>query len=148
MKLKRSEWAKTPYAKTSAKDPQGAITSLLNKYDIEDVQWTESKGMSGRPAIMLRFVHKDKTYRIMLEVLDAEASRDELLRQARRAVYYYLKSILEVTSLFFPAEMALFPHLEIPNGQTIYEGLKDKLPKLGTDGFEPLLALGYQGEQS
>src|SRR5688572_12686126 len=100
MMMKRSEWAKTPYAKSMAQDPDAAIQKLLTKYGITETQWTTGSGPNGRPAVMLRFSLKGKGYRMMLETLDAEADRTELLRQIKRALFFYLKSTLEASQLF------------------------------------------------
>jgi membrane protein implicated in regulation of membrane protease activity len=113
-RLSRSEWSKTPYARSEAKNPDAAIQSLLAKYGIADIQWTQGRGPEGRRAVMLRFVMKEKPYRIMVESLDAEASEDERLIQVKRVIYFYLKSTLEVANNFITPEEALFAFLELP----------------------------------
>ena len=145
-KLTRAQWLKTPYAKSEARDPDGAIRALLGKYGVRDVQWTEAGGPSGRPACMLRFILKGKTYRVMIESLDAQADAGELLKQVKRAIYFMLKSTLEITGVFCSAEQALFAWLELPGGQTLYEGAAPHLAKLNGPDFSTLLLPAPKGE--
>jgi hypothetical protein len=141
MTLSRGQWAKTPYARSSAGNPDGAIQSLLAKYGVRDVQWTTGAGPNGRRACQLRFVYRQKGYRIFLECLDADASEDELLRQVKRAVYYYLKSLLEMAGVFFSAEELLYAYLELPSGATMYAASKPYVDRLSGPDFGKLLAL-------
>jgi hypothetical protein len=138
-RLSRSEWSKTPYARSEAKNPDAAIQSLLAKYGIADIQWTQGRGPEGRRAVMLRFVMKEKPYRIMVESLDAEASEDERLIQVKRVIYFYLKSTLEVANNFITPEEALFAFLELPAGQTAYAAALPHMDKLTGPDFSRLM---------
>jgi len=80
---------------------------------------------------MLRFVLRDKTYRIGLETLDvADVKEHELLLQIKRAVYYFVKSQLEIATVFWTPEEALFAFLELPQGGTLYEIAKPQMERL------------------
>jgi hypothetical protein len=140
--LSRSEWTRTPYAKSQAANPDAAIQSLLAKYGVRDIQWTADNGPNGRRAFQLRFVLKSKGYKIMLESLDAEASEDELNRQIKRAIFFYPKSVLEVANVFITPEEALFAFLELPQGQTMYSGAAPYIDRLTGPDFARLLLPG------
>jgi hypothetical protein len=120
-RLSRTEWAKTPYARSEAKNPDASITSLLAKYGIEDHQFAQGKGANGRRAVLLRFVMNGRAYRIALETLDADATPEELTVQVKRVTYYYLKSVLEMSNIFISVEEALFAFMELPDGATTFE---------------------------
>jgi hypothetical protein len=142
--MRRAEWNKTPYAGSTAKDTDADIKRLLAKYGVTATQVTEHAGPNGRPAYTLRFAHKDRTYRIPIETLHAEARPDELMTQAKRAVYHFLKTCLEATTLFFPAEQALFAFLEINTADgraaTVYDVASQNLAHLtGGDLFRVML---------
>lgn len=138
--MTRSEWSrKTPYANSEAQNPDGAIQALLAKYGVVQTQWTTGIGLQGRPAIELRFVLKGKGYRMALETLEAEVPPASLLLQVKRALFYYLKSVLEVSTLFFSSEELLFAFLELPGGRTMFESAEPHLAKLHTPNFGQLM---------
>ena len=128
--MKRSEWLKTPYAASDARDPDRAIRDLLTKYGVKDVQVTETTGPNGRPEYSLRFILQSKTYRVALEVLHADATPAELVKQVKRAVFHMLKSLLEFAAVFGPFERSLFAYLETPYGPTLYEAAAPTLAQL------------------
>ncbi len=128
MTLTKGEWGKTPYAKTTAKNPQQAIQTILSKHEIYTCQFTMGL-IDGVSAFEVRFQHKEKPYRIRLKVLDADASREELLRQIQRVMFHYLKSMLELSGIFFTPEELFFGHLELKEG-TVYEVALPHLDKL------------------
>lgn len=148
-RMSRSEWVKTPYAKSTARDPDGAILALLAKYKIITVQTTHGKGINGRPAFQLRFMMNDRAYCITREVLDADAHPDELMRQMKRGVYHRLKVTLEETTLF-PAEEVLFPYLELPaaGGVIIYQAAQPALAKFEPPDFGRLMLPSPSGDES
>lgn len=133
--MSRAAWKKTPYATTRAADPDTSLRKLLGKYQVRDIQTTETT-VNGRHTISLRFRHQDKTYRIALPVLDADAEHEELVRQVKRAIFFYLKAALEAATYFFTPEQALFAFIETANEQTIYELAAPKLKQItSTAGF-------------
>lgn len=140
-KLSKTDWRKTPYAKSEAANPEGSIQSLLAKYRVKNIQMTHCVGEHGRPAFIVRFQLSDKTYRIGLEVLDAVAEERERLVQAKRAVYHYIKSQLEIATVFWTTEEALFAFLELPGGDTVFEATRPHLEKMQSlkDFTRPLL---------
>lgn len=138
-KLSRSAWRKTPYAASSAQNPDAAIHALLGKYGVTEVQWTVGTGEHGRPACMLRFILGGKGYRIMLEALDADAGADERLKQIKRAIFHYLKSTLEISQVFFTPEEALFAFLELPHGQTMIDAARPHMARLTGPDFGRLV---------
>lgn len=155
--MRVSEWRQTPYAMTDVRDPDGAIRKLLQKHGVTDIQWTEASGPNNRPAVSIRFVLKRKTYRIMLETLDVDYQRskvnhdlmrNQLICQVKRAIFHYLKSVLEMTGVFFSAEQALLSHLELPQGGTVFENLEGQLDRLDCDGFKRLLLLPPKKQES
>lgn len=113
-KLSRSQWMQTPYAKSTANNADGQIEKLLEKYGADGFQFTRGRGPHGRQGVMMRFRIEGRTYRMQVEALDADASDAELLLQAKRAIYWMLKSLLEPVSVFFCKEQALFSFLELP----------------------------------
>jgi hypothetical protein len=142
-KLSRSEWAKTPYAKSEARNPDAAILALLAKYGVVEVMNAQYRGPNGRLAFGVRFVLRGKPYRIALEVLNAEAKPEELCVQVKRAIYHYLKSLLEVTGLFISTEQALFAHLELSGeagkSMTMWEYAEDTVKRLVAPSFAQLM---------
>ncbi|HSR54075.1 MAG TPA: hypothetical protein VLV83_24870 [Acidobacteriota bacterium] len=131
-KLTRSEWTRTPYAKTTAANTHGDVKRLLAKYEITDWQWTSGQ-MNGRQAVQLRFAYQGAPYTITARVLDADASDEELLRQVERAVFHYLKSLVEISGPFFPLSQVLATHLQLEDGQTVgqlVEANRDALPAI------------------
>lgn len=141
-KMKRSDWLGTPYAKSSAGNADADIENLLAKYKAVDFQWTQGRGPMGRRAVMLRFVLKGHTYRINIETLDADAEDRELLLQAKRAMYWMLKSTLEAATVFFKPEEVLFSFLELPSagGATMYEIAAPQIDKMLPDDFSGMFA--------
>jgi hypothetical protein len=138
-KMKRSEWVKTPYAGSSAQDPDGSIRKLLMKYRVTDIRWSEGTGASGRPACMVEFHLNGKNYRIGLEGLDADASREELIKQVKRAVYHMLKTLLEASEVFFPLEQVLLPYMMLTDGLTMYEAAAPRLLTMNVESVGKLL---------
>lgn len=139
-KMSRQEWAKTPYAKTDARDPDGAILSLLAKYRITTTQLTHGIGPNGRPAFSVRFMLDGRAYTILRETLHADAPPDQLMKQVKRAIYYRLKVTLEDAAIF-PPEEALFPYLELPaaGGATVYVTAQPALAQFKTPDFGRLM---------
>lgn len=136
-KLTYQAWKQTPYAKTKANNPDGDIEKLLAKYKAIDFQWTQGRGPMGRRAVMLRFVLKGHTYRINIETLDADAEDRELMLQAKRAMFWMLKSTLEAATVFFKPEEVLFSFLELPSagGATMYQIAAPQIDKMLPEDF-------------
>lgn len=53
-KLSRTEWRKTPYAETEARNPDTAILELLRQRGVKDIQPTYTTGPNGRPFYSIR----------------------------------------------------------------------------------------------
>ena len=141
-KMSRTEWNKTPYAATSAKDTVRDIDRLFVRYKIQSHQIISGTGPSGRQGFAVQFTVKQKMYRIGLECLPAVGvEQEKLVDQVKRAVYFQLKTALEACSVFFRPEEILFPYLVMPNGTTVYQAVEPHLDKIQTEGFKPLLAL-------
>lgn len=134
-RMSRTEWSRTPYAKSDVKDPDRSVTSMLAKYAIEEHQFAQGKGAHGRRAVLLRFVMNKRGYRIALETLDADATPDELVVQIKRVIFHYLKSVLEMSSVFISVEESLFAFLELPDGSTAYEVAGPRLGELPAPNF-------------
>lgn len=134
-KHSRSEWLRTPYAKSSAKDAEGSITKLLAKYcAASDVMLANYTGEQGRPAFGVRFTLNGRSYKVAFESLDTtpQVSDDERRTQVKRAVFHTLKALLETSTIFAPAEQVLFAFAEIPNSsRTIYDLASPVLNTLG-----------------
>jgi hypothetical protein len=129
-KLTRREWLRLPYAKSAAKDADGAIVALLLKYKTE-YRALESGSIDGRPVFQVRFTLRGKAYRVrLLGLLTAGVSEEELLLQAKRAVYHHLKTALEQAEVFFSPEETLFAFRELPTQQTIFEAASPHLEQL------------------
>lgn len=142
----RGEWLKTPYADSSARDPDGDIRAILAKRDVTDIQTTQTTGPNGRPAYVLRFRLGSKVYRIGMETLHAQqVSAEHLLKQAKRAVYHLLKSVLEFATVFAPVEQVLFAFVESAAGPTMYEIAKPQLDRLESPNFGGVPALPQKG---
>lgn len=139
--MSRADWLRTPYAKSSASDPDKAVRDLLVKRGVVDIQHTETTGPNGRRAYSVRFRLHDKIYRVGMEVLHAAAAPDELLKQAKRAVFHLLKSVLEFATVFAPLEQVLFAYLETPAGPTLYEVARPQLGQLQAVNFTQMFAL-------
>lgn len=140
-RLTRTEWNKTPYAGSTAKDTDRDIERLLEKYGVKETMFASYTGDSGRPGFGVRFVLKGKTYRIALTTLDAQADETELKVQTKRAIYFFLKASLEVSNVFMPPEQVLFAFLELPGAgnATMYEGAKGYLQQLASPDFGRLM---------
>jgi hypothetical protein len=138
-KLRRGEWGRTPYAGSEASRTEDAVANLVAKYNVTCFQWTQGRGPNGRPAIAFRFELNGKTYRVMIETLDAEAKSDELLTQVKRVIYYYLKSALEMATVFVPMEKSLFAFLELPDGTTMFEAAQPYMDRLKGPDFSMLM---------
>lgn len=143
-KLTRGEWNKTPYAGSEAKDADGAIQRLLAKYKVKEVMTVSYTGPNGRPAYGIRFVLTGKSYRIALETLDvypSHVAEQDLKTQVKRAIYFFLKSSLEMANVFMPPEQVLFAFLESPNagGVTMYEAAQPYLQQLTAPDFGRLM---------
>lgn len=144
-KLTRTEWRKTPYAGTEAKDADGALTRLLEKYRVRDIATIAfSSGAHGRPGWGVRFVLDGKCYRVSLETLHVypgQVSEAELKVQVKRAVFHFLKSALEMATVFMPVEQVLFAFLELPGagGATAYEAALPHLAQLRAPDFGRLM---------
>lgn len=138
-KMSRQSWVKTPYAKTEARNVDSAVVKLLEKYTVTEYQWTRGIGPNGQPAVLLRFNLRGRAYRIMVESLNADASKEELIRQAYRAIFHFLKSTLEMATVFFPLESLMFSFLELPDQTTMYESASPHLEKLTAGNFSQLM---------
>ncbi|WP_439625938.1 hypothetical protein [Gemmata sp.] len=140
-RLTRAEWNKTPYAGSEARDADGAVQKLLAKYGVRDVATVSFTTPGGRPGYGVRFVLGGRCYRIALETLAAAATEDELRVQAKRAVFHFLKSALELSNVFMPPEQVLFAFLELPaaGGATMYEGARPHLGQLTAPEFGRLM---------
>lgn len=141
-RLTRTEWNKTPYAGSEAKDSDRDIQRLLEKYGVKEMMTVNYTGPSGRPGYGVRFVLKGKCYRLALETLDTflQVTEEERKVQVKRAIYYHLKSALEVANVFMPPEQVLFAFLESPaTGQTMYEGAQPYLQRLAAPDFGRLM---------
>jgi hypothetical protein len=139
--MSRADWRKTPYAASEARDPDKNIRDILVRYKVADIQSTETTGPNGRPSYFVRFKLAGKIYRVGMEVLNAQASPDELMKQTKRAIFHLLKSLLEYSSVFAPVEQVLFAFIETPLGLTMYECAKPQLDKLEAPDFTRMLAL-------
>ena len=140
-RMSRADWNKTPYAGTQAQRTEEGIERLLARYGVREFSSSQGHGPSGRAAVAVRFKLGQHSYRICVETLWADVDSVSLLQQARRAVYYCLKSSLEMSSLFMPAEQVLFAYLELPGGYTMYEMAMPRLADISSQGFGEFLAL-------
>lgn len=145
-----SEWRKTPYSGTTSGRTEQGISRLLDKYGCENFGVSRCRGPHGRKAVMVDFELNGRVYNIGSECLNVpDVDEDKLIRQAERAVFYFLKSTLEMADLFFPAEHILCGFLMLGNGGTVYEALKPhmgKLPKTTGAGFGRLMLGPAPGE--
>jgi hypothetical protein len=132
-KLTRRQWLKTPYAGTSAQNTEADMRKLLEKYGIQNIQWTQGVRDS-RPILSLRFVLDGRAYSVTLGALNAEADNNELLRQLKRAIYWTLKPLLEGAKMFFETEQLLLGFLEVDDGRTVWDVGRGKLPTNPTPG--------------
>ena len=142
--LTSAEWRKTPYAQSNARDPDGAVCKLLEKYGVGEIVTAKYRDQHkhNRLAWGVRFILNGKGYRVSLETLDVpDVPEDKLLAQVKRAVYYLLKSCLEVTGVFMSPEQTLFAFLEPPgmNGLTMFEALASIVPQLKAPDLSRLM---------
>lgn len=145
-----------PYAgtKVTVGKSRAAITALLEKWGVEDVQWTQRGHKS-----MLRFifVHNEESYTVRL-VVDPEAMGDRYVeyeprvtrerhyeREAmrlHRVMYFAVKSKIECieAGLEEPRQVWMYA-LETTNGTTVYQELEKNLHQLQEAKPNGLLAL-------
>lgn len=131
--MRKSDWLKTPYANTQAKNTEKDFSRLFEKYGIDQYQY--SRGViNGKPAFQIRFVLNDKPYRFKLETLDAPDLTDEkLISQLKRVLYFQLKSLFEISTVFLTPEEVLFSFLELKEG-TVYEIAKKNMASIEAGG--------------
>lgn len=149
MRLSRRDWEKTPYAQSEAKDPDRALSMLLEKYKVTERQWTEHKGAHDRPACALSFILGGKTYRITVETLDTyNVDREPLIRQVKRVIFWTLKPLMENAIVFGDDEggnegmqRLLLPFLVDNTGHTVYERI---LPHLKDVNAQALIGAARQ----
>lgn len=134
--MNRVEWLKTPYAKSSASATDKDFERLLLKYKIDEHQWTQCRGPNGRPSVTLRFNLSHRTYRIQIETLDVDrAQPDELMLQAKRCLYWTLKTLLEMAIVFGSFERVAFAFLETNDGVTMFDAAGPHLKMLRAADF-------------
>lgn len=140
--LSRSQWRKTPYSGTTAKNTHDNITRLLTKYGCKNQMYGRGTGNHRREAVSLRFQLKDKSYRIVIETLDADAKAIDLYRQAERCIFHLLKSQLELSEIFMSVEKALFQFMELGDGHgTLFEMGEKEINKIAANPGGYMLAL-------
>ena len=152
-KYDRKTWLKqTPYSGSDAKDPERAISELLMGFGVKTKQFTDHTGPNGRPAVTVRFVLAEKTYRVSVETLDVpQATPHELRKQVLRVMFWTLKPLLENALLFGGPDRLLLPFMEDDQGMTVYEQLAPHLDKLKAKdllGYTQRLALPAPEAQS
>jgi hypothetical protein len=131
MAMNRIAWQNTPYAKSDAKSADAAFNTIFAKYKVESWQFIQGRGPHGRPAFGVRFIFKGFTFRHGLEALDVSGVEpDQLLRQIKRAIYWDIKSKLEMAGVFQPVEEVMFSWLELADGSTPYEISREHLKAL------------------
>ncbi|MBL8824865.1 MAG: hypothetical protein JNJ77_19925 [Planctomycetia bacterium] len=140
--MDRSAWLKTPYANTSAKDPDSAITALLQKYQVVHFSTTHAPGPGGNPGYGVRFELGGLWYVVAFESLSVKGvDPRQLLNQVKRVVYYTLKTLLEASEVFVSRQKLLLPFLEV-GGMNLYEQMKPFLADFqATPGRLALLGL-------
>jgi hypothetical protein len=128
--MDRSAWLKTPYANTSAKDPDSAITSLLQNYGVKKWATMHDVGPGGLPGFGVRFELQGLWYVVQFESLQVKGvDPKQLLNQVKRVVYYTIKTSLEASSVFISPQKLLFAFLEM-NGGNLYEQVAPHLQEL------------------
>lgn len=131
MAMRKFDWLKTPYATSDAKRADAAFNTLFEKYKVDSWQFIQGRGPHGRPAFGVRFIFKGFTFRHGLEALDvAGVEADQLLKQIKRAIYWDVKSRLEMAGVFQPVEEVMFSWLELADGSTPYEISREHLKAL------------------
>ena len=128
--MNRTEWKRTPYAATEAKNSERNLSRLFEKYGVE--QYSFSRGLTEEgPAYQVRFVLKDKPYKMLLVGLDADKVADEeKIAQIQRVLYYQIKSLFEMATVFLSIEQVFFTFLELPEGKTVYETARPRLERM------------------
>lgn len=116
--LTRTEWNRTPYSGTTANSSEADIVRLLDKYEVPEKGFGERDEPDGRKTFCVRFRLKDQYYRLEVKTLltTAGVSQVEKVRQVKRAAFYALKSLMELTNRFMPADVVLLPFAEITQG--------------------------------
>lgn len=130
--MDRSAWLKTPYANTSAKDPDSAITALLQKYGVRKFSITHDVGPTNQPGFGVRFCLDDLWYVVAFETLKVTGKHvdpKQTLNQVKRVVFYTLKTVLEASSVFINPQKMLMPFLEVQGGN-FYEKVAGHLKDL------------------
>lgn len=138
--MNRTEWKRTPYAMTEAKNSERDLSKMFEKYGV--TQYSFARGISNDgPAYQVRFVLNEKPYKMMLEGLGADnVKEEEKIAQIQRVLYYQIKSMFELSTVFLTAEQVFFSFLELPEGRTVYEVAFPKMEQIsGGDlkGFLP-----------
>lgn len=133
-----------PYEDTqvSVSNTQGAIRELLQKYDAQSFGFMEN---FENKRLMIRFKYKNLPVQIEVawgkyfEMLQNKYNKpdDVLQRKAQRAVlralFYWLKSNFEFMELgIIDFEDIFMSHFMQPNGSTLGNIIKDKLPSFTT----------------
>lgn len=138
--MTRLEWLKTPYANSTAMDPDGAISSLLSRYGVSRYSIMCDAGPHGRPGYGVRFELDGLWYVICLETLEADRVDDKsLLKQVKRLAYYTLKTLLEASNVFIDRRKLLLPFLEV-RGQNLYDVVAPRMQ--GLQSGSDVLLLG------
>ena len=132
--------SKMPYYNTKVPSERTKleIITLLEKYDIQDHQWTKLKGKENLKFIMDVMVKETKiSQAILFEIPSLKAikgQKKELVdvphRQMYRMFYYALKSLLESTKYGILSKQDVFlPYMltQLPSGEYVQmkEVLKD-----------------------
>ncbi len=137
-----TQWNKTPYANSKSKNSFSHITSILDKYECDNMQFSRGQIPGGRKAVVLRFQLGNRPYRILIETLNAPEVDDKtLMRQAERAVFHTVKNALELASVFTSVEKALFIFMELGDGGTIFELENEKINAIAREPKDFGLAL-------
>ena len=120
--MNRAKWKRTPYAMTEAKNSEGDLARLFEKYGV--VQYSFARGITTGegPAYRVRFVLNERPYRMTLNGLKADnVSVGEKIAQLQRVLYYQIKSLFEMSTVFLSVDQVFFSFLELPEGKTVYE---------------------------
>jgi len=95
-------------------------------------QYSFSRGLTPEgPAYQVRFVLNEKPYKMLLVGLDADKVEDEeKIAQIQRVLYYQIKSLFELATIFLTVDQVFFTFLELPEGQTVYEVARPRLERM------------------
>jgi len=128
--MNRTEWKRTPYAATEAKNSERDLSRLFEKYGVQ--QYSFSRGLTeDGPAYQVRFVLNEKPYKMLLVGLVAEKVEDEeKIAQIQRVLYYQIKSLFELATVFLSVDQVFFTFLELPEGKTVYEVARPRLERM------------------